>query len=143
MRVQIDGPTVMLKLDSAQAIGVALHELAINAAKYGALSVANGQVRVEWLCAADQVVLRWIEAGGQHPPTRKGFGDRMVEAMIRRHEGGNVRVNCTLMVSRAKSLFRYSGVTYRKAPGSPYRRAWRGAGTHRRTNYGGGKTWEA
>src|SRR6266478_1092488 len=47
-RMQIDGPTVMLKPDVAQAIAVALHELATNAAKYGALSEAAGQVRVEW-----------------------------------------------------------------------------------------------
>jgi PAS domain S-box-containing protein len=95
MRTQIDGPTVMLKPDLAQAMAVALHELATNAAKYGALSGAKGQVRVEWSCAAGQVVLRWIEAGGPHvnPPTRKGFGTHMIEAMIRGHEGGDVRLN--------------------------------------------------
>jgi PAS domain S-box-containing protein len=95
MRTQIDGPTVMLKPDLAQAMAVALHELATNAAKYGALSEAKGQVRVEWSCAADQVVLRWIEAGGPHVnrPTRKGFGTHMIEAMIKGHEGGDVRLN--------------------------------------------------
>jgi PAS domain S-box-containing protein len=94
-RAQIDGPTVMLKPELAQAMAVALHELATNAAKYGALSGAKGQVRVEWSCAADQVVLRWIEAGGPpvNPPTHKGFGTQMIEAMIRGHEGGNVRLN--------------------------------------------------
>jgi PAS domain S-box-containing protein len=94
-RTQIDGPTVMLKPELAQAIALALHELATNAAKYGALSAAKGQVRVEWSCAADrQLVLRWIEAGGPHvnPPTRKGFGTRMMEAMIRGHEGGDMRL---------------------------------------------------
>jgi two-component sensor histidine kinase len=65
MRTQIDGPTVVLKPELAQAIAVALHELATNAAKYGALSVAEGRVRVEWSRAADgQLVLRWTEAGG-------------------------------------------------------------------------------
>jgi PAS domain S-box-containing protein len=86
MRTQIDEPTVMLKPDLPQAIAVALHELATNAAKYGALSVANGQVCVEWSRTADgQLVLRWTEAGGPpvKPPTRRGFGTSVMESMIR------------------------------------------------------------
>jgi two-component sensor histidine kinase len=73
MRTLINGPAVMLKPELAQAIGVTLHELATNAAKYGALSVAEGQVRVEWSRAEDrQLVVRWTEAGGPpaKPPTR-------------------------------------------------------------------------
>jgi PAS domain S-box-containing protein len=95
-RAQIDGPSVMLKPDLAQAVGVALHELATNATKYGALSSARGQVRVEWSCSADgQLVLRWTEAGGPpvNPPTHKSFGTHMIDAMIRPHEGGDVRLN--------------------------------------------------
>ncbi len=95
-RTRIDGPTVMLKPDLAQATAVALHELATNAAKYGALSEVKGQVRVEWLHAADgQLVLRWAEAGGPpvKPPTRKGFGTHVLDAMIRGHKGGNVRLD--------------------------------------------------
>ena len=95
-RTQIDGPTVVLKPDLAQAIAVAVHELATNAAKYGALSVPEGQVRVEWSRAADgRVVLRWTEAGGPpvNPPTRKGFGTHVMEAMIRGpHVNGDVRL---------------------------------------------------
>jgi two-component sensor histidine kinase len=96
MRTQIDGPTVMLKPELAQAMAVGLHELATNAAKYGALSGAKGQVRVEWSCRADrQLVLRWIETGGPpvSPPTRKGFGTHVMEAMIRGHVAGDVRLN--------------------------------------------------
>jgi two-component sensor histidine kinase len=84
-RTQIDGPTVVLKPELAQAIAVALHELATNAAKYGALSAAKGRVRVEWSRAADgQLVLRCTETGGPpvNPPTRKGFGTTVVESMI-------------------------------------------------------------
>jgi two-component sensor histidine kinase len=67
MRTQFEGPTVILKPEVAQAVAVALHELATNAAKYGALSGAKGQVRVEWSCVPDdQLVLRWTEEGG--PP---------------------------------------------------------------------------
>jgi two-component sensor histidine kinase len=95
-RTQIDGPAVILKPDVAQAIAVALHELATNAAKYGALSLAKGQVRVEWSCAADgRLMLHWTETGGPplSPPTRKGFGTHMIEAMIRGHESGDVGLN--------------------------------------------------
>ncbi|HKD28876.1 MAG TPA: HWE histidine kinase domain-containing protein, partial [Xanthobacteraceae bacterium] len=93
MRTRIDGPAVMLKPDAAQTIAVALHELATNAAKYGALSVATGQVRVEWSRAADGwLVLRWTETGGPpvHPPTRKGFGTHVMEAMIQGQVMGDV-----------------------------------------------------
>jgi two-component sensor histidine kinase len=96
MRTQIDGPTAMLKQDVAQAIAVALHELATNAAKYGALSEAEGRVRVEWSRETDgRLVLRWAELGGPpvKPPTRKDFGTHVMEAMIRGHEGGDVRLD--------------------------------------------------
>jgi PAS domain S-box-containing protein len=96
MRTQIDGAAVMLEPELAQAVAVALHELATNAAKYGALSGAKGQVRVEWSCAADgRLVLRWSEAGGPpvNPPTHKGFGTHMIDAMIRGREGGDVRLD--------------------------------------------------
>jgi PAS domain S-box-containing protein len=96
MRMQIDGPTVMLKQGVAQAIAVALHELATNAAKYGALSEAKGQVRVEWSRAKDeQLVLRWTEVGGPpvNPPTHKGFGTTVVESMIRDGLKGGVQLD--------------------------------------------------
>jgi PAS domain S-box-containing protein len=95
-RTQIDGPTIMLKPDPAQAIAVALHELATNAAKYGALSATTGQVRVEWFRAGNgRLVLRWTEAGGPavNPPTRMGFGTHVMEAIIRGHMGGDVRLD--------------------------------------------------
>ena len=96
LRTQIDGPAVMLKPDLAQAIAVALHELATNAAKYGALSVPEGQVRVEWSHPADgHLVLRWTEAGGPPvtPPTHKGFGTHVMEAMIGGQFRGEVRLD--------------------------------------------------
>lgn len=96
-RTQIDGPTVMLKPDLAQTIAVVLHELATNAAKYGALSAARGRVRVEWRRAEDgrRLVLRWTETGGPlvTPPTRKGFGTDVIETMIRSNDGGEIQMN--------------------------------------------------
>ncbi len=92
---RIDGPSVTLKPDLAQVVAVAVHELATNAAKYGALSEAEGRVRVEWSHTGGQLVLRWTEAGGPRvdPPTRKGFGTRMMEMMIRGHQGGDVQLD--------------------------------------------------
>jgi PAS domain S-box-containing protein len=61
-RARIDGPDLMLEPNTAQTIAVALHELATNAAKYGALSVPEGHVQVEWSRASDgRLVLRWTE----------------------------------------------------------------------------------
>lgn len=89
-RVRIDGPTVLLKPDTAQTIAITLHELATNAAKYGALSVLAGKVRVEWSRARDgRVVLRWTEADGPPaaPPARRGVGTRVMKSMIRQMHG--------------------------------------------------------
>ena len=85
-RVQIEGPSVLLEPNAAQAIAVTLHELATNAAKYGALSVPDGHVRVEWSPEHNgRLVLRWTEKGGPpvEPPTRRGFGARVIEKMVR------------------------------------------------------------
>jgi len=95
-RTRIDGPRTMLNPELAQAMAIALHELATNAAKYGSLSVAEGYVRVEWAPAAGKrLVLRWTEAGGPpvKPPTRSGFGTNVMEAMIRDHLKGEVRLD--------------------------------------------------
>jgi two-component sensor histidine kinase len=93
-RARIDGPHLLLEPSTAQAIAVTLHELATNAAKYGALSVPEGHVQVEWSHAADgRLVIRWSETGGPpvKPPTRKGFGTRVIEGMIRGPLKGEMR----------------------------------------------------
>ena len=95
-RVQIDGPNVLLEPNAAQAIAVALHELATNAAKYGALSVPDGHVRVEWSHEQNgRLALRWTETGGPpvEPPTRRGFGTRVMENMVRGQLKGELRLD--------------------------------------------------
>jgi len=85
MPCRVEGPNLMLEPKRAQAIGMTLHELATNAAKYGALSAPDGHLHVEWsLTENNQVVLRWTETGGPHvePPTREGFGTQLMQAMI-------------------------------------------------------------
>jgi PAS domain S-box-containing protein len=89
-RVQIDGPEVLLEPNAAQAVAVILHELATNAAKYGSLSVSNGQIDLKWSHEPDRrLILRWTETGGPavRPPTRKGFGGRIIEQMIAQQKG--------------------------------------------------------
>jgi two-component sensor histidine kinase len=84
-RFVIEGPDFELRPKTAVALGMALHELATNAAKYGALSKPTGQVRVTWeLLRSSEpsaIRLRWLETGG--PPVqgtqRKGFGSTVIE----------------------------------------------------------------
>ena len=80
-RVTIDGPTVILTAQAAQNFALALHELATNAAKYGALSTQTGQVRISWSVSETngdgQFTFRWQERGGPPvlPPTAKGSAE--------------------------------------------------------------------
>jgi PAS domain S-box-containing protein len=93
-RVRIGGPNVFLESNMAQAIAVSLHELATNAAKYGALSVPDGHVHVEWSRGAgERLVLRWTETGGPSvkSPARRGFGTRVMESLIRGQLKGELR----------------------------------------------------
>ena len=76
-RVRIGGPNVLLEPNTAQAIAVTLHELATNAAKYGALSVPDGHVHVEWSRGEDEpLVLRWTETGGPRRQSSRAKGFR-------------------------------------------------------------------
>ena len=89
-RVRIEGPNWMMEPNAAQAIAVTLHELATNAAKYGALSVPDGRVQMKWSRAADgRVTLRWTESNGPpvNPPRHQGVGMRVMENMLAAHEG--------------------------------------------------------
>jgi PAS domain S-box-containing protein len=90
-RVLLVGPTAQLTADAAQGIGMALHELATNAVKYGALSNSNGRVRITWQVTTDtkpRFLMSWLEYGGPKvsAPTRSGFGQivigRMAEAAV-------------------------------------------------------------
>jgi PAS domain S-box-containing protein len=89
-RVRIDGPQVLLEPNAAQAIAVALHELATNAVKYGALSGTKGQIDLKWLHKTDgQLILDWTEMGGPavQVPTRQGFGSRVIKRIIGQLKG--------------------------------------------------------
>jgi two-component sensor histidine kinase len=79
----IEGAVVMLRPDAAQAIAVCLHELATNAAKYGALSLPGGRVDVNWSMAPDgRLIFHWSEVGGPAvaDPKRRMIGSLDGEA---------------------------------------------------------------
>lgn len=89
-QVRVDGPPVVLEPDVAQAVAITLHELATNAAKYGALAVPDGQVELKWSHDADgRLHLRWTESKGPkvREPAHKGFGGRVIEQMIAQRSG--------------------------------------------------------
>jgi len=97
-RFEIGGPELRLTPRMALALTMALHELATNAAKYGALSVPAGRVAITWTVtsgAPPQLGLRWQESGGPHvsPPTEKGFGSRLIERSLALELGGDVHLS--------------------------------------------------
>ncbi|WP_264048602.1 PAS domain-containing sensor histidine kinase [Methylobacterium flocculans] len=98
-RFRLSGPPVSLGAKAALSLALMLHELATNAAKYGALSVPEGRVALEWSLRDDAsgpiVDLSWSEADGPPvvPPTRKGFGSRLIERGLVGAVGGTIRLD--------------------------------------------------
>jgi PAS domain S-box-containing protein len=95
-RVRIgDGPDVTLQPVAATAIVMALHELATNAIKHGALSRPEGHVEVDWSATDDEFVLRWRERGGPvvSPPRRRGFGREVIERGLAYELDAHVRLD--------------------------------------------------
>jgi PAS domain S-box-containing protein len=92
--IEVGGPPVTLSPKQGLALGLVLHELATNAAKYGALSAAAGRIRVVWNVQNRgrnrQVRLKWEERGGPkvRPPTRCGFGTTLISRTFEYELGG-------------------------------------------------------
>lgn len=99
-RVTLRGQPVHLGPKTALALGMALHELATNAAKHGALSCHSGRVEVAWRIADGHdgtpwLHLRWTEAGGPPvaPPASRGFGSRLLERGLAMELHGHARLD--------------------------------------------------
>src|SRR5262249_38286297 len=75
---------------TAQSLALALHELVTNAVKHGALSRPQGRVDLTWEIQPEAFIIRWIERGGPpaRPPSRKGFGTKVIDASIEHHLRG-------------------------------------------------------
>lgn len=98
-----DGPEIFLTPRAAAALSLALHELAVNAVRYGSLSTENGKVEVVWRRTPDGgFALEWLETGGPPAtaPRTKGFGATLIEDVAGRELGGSAKIN-----------YRPSGVT--------------------------------
>jgi PAS domain S-box-containing protein len=80
----MSGPELGLTAKAALALGLALHELSVNAAKYGAWSTEQGAVALDWGVSGDSIEMEWIESGLKDltPPARKGFGSRLMTQAI-------------------------------------------------------------
>jgi two-component sensor histidine kinase len=99
-RIIIEGPKVNLPARYAINLGLVLHELVTNAAKYGALATPTGQLDLKWSAngTADgplQLHLHWVEAGGPpvEPPKRQGFGSRLINRSIEGELSGSVAID--------------------------------------------------
>ena len=91
-RITVNGPRLYLNAAAAQAIGLALHELATNAGKYGALSTDTGRVDVSWESGGDTFIMSWTERKGPpvSAPKRRGFGTMVMQHMAEHCVGGKV-----------------------------------------------------
>ncbi|MGJ4931790.1 PAS domain S-box protein [Bradyrhizobium sp. HKCCYLS2038] len=107
-RIVIDGLSVEINAWAAQSLGLALHELATNAVKYGALSNDSGQVEISWEVShgedGPRFSMSWVEKAGPavEPPTRQGFGSTVIGGMVKMSLGCDVRID-----------YRPSGLTWR------------------------------
>jgi PAS domain S-box-containing protein len=112
-QIAIEGEDVMLKPEAVQNLGLALHELATNAMKYGSLSDPHGQVNISWqFCEeASKLKLIWQEKGGPKvtPPERSGFGRAMIENVVGQALEGDVSlsfppkgVRCVIVIPSAQ-----------------------------------------
>jgi two-component sensor histidine kinase len=94
-RFSVEGPNVEVGPQCAVAFSMAVHELATNAIKYGALSAETGRVDITWSAAVDRFHWQWRERGGPPvvAPARTGFGSRMIERALALQLSGKVAID--------------------------------------------------
>ena len=98
-RIHVGGPSLMLSEDFGAGLGLAVHELATNALKYGALSTSDGRVSFTWSVTPEgdmqNVAFEWKECGGPTPtpPAKPGFGTRMIKHVAVREKAGRVDID--------------------------------------------------
>ena len=116
--VSIGGPKVRLQPKAAETLALALHELATNAVKHGALSAERGRIKVDWTIEGDggerRLHLHWVETGvelGSQKPKRRGFGTEMIERTLAYDLGGEASLGfqpdglrCTIMLAATSDI---------------------------------------
>jgi two-component sensor histidine kinase/DNA-binding response OmpR family regulator len=112
-RIYVTGPNVLLDPTTAQTLALALHELATNAAKYGALSQSSGKLELDWSIQPKAILVNWRETGGPLTlvPGKTGFGTRIITSSVERQLGGKTTfdwrpegLSCLLVVPRNQSI---------------------------------------
>jgi PAS domain S-box-containing protein len=92
-RAHLEGPPLLVRPERVQQVSMVMHELSTNSAKYGALSVAEGRLRVEWdPLDSGAAMIEWAETGGPAPqaPTRRGFGSTLIQSLVGRRTGESI-----------------------------------------------------
>lgn len=94
-RFDIEGPDLEVGSKQALAMTMAIHELSTNASKYGSLSTQGGKVRICWAKKDDVFTFTWVETDGPRvsPPTKRGFGSRMIEQALAGYFQGKVELS--------------------------------------------------
>jgi len=135
-QVKIGGPNVSLRPHMAQGLALALHELATNAAKHGALSSMAGKVDLTWQVRPDLLIIQWLESGGPKivPPAAPSFGLNVIRASVEQQLGGKATLDwhpsglqCTLSIPRSET-------TSARAPRPARERTDNGSGQARMTS---------
>ena len=112
-KIEISGPNISLEPATAQGLALALHELATNAAKHGALSSETGKVSLDWQLQPDALILHWEENGGPHiaPPSARNFGLKVILASMEQQPGGKAAfdwdskgLRCVLSIPRSELM---------------------------------------
>jgi two-component sensor histidine kinase/DNA-binding response OmpR family regulator len=110
-RIKFGGPDISLQPATAQGLALALHELATNAAKHGALSAPAGKINLDWQLQSDALTLHWIENGGPRiaEPSSRSFGLKVIAASIEQQLGGKASfdwdpkgLRCTISIPRSE-----------------------------------------
>jgi PAS domain S-box-containing protein len=94
-RIALSGQDLRITAPAAHTIGLALHELATNAGKYGALSTTDGHVDIRWQVDGDRFTMSWTERDGPPvaPPERRGFGTMVIDSLVKQSLGGEVQLD--------------------------------------------------
>jgi len=94
-RISMNGPNVLISPNNALSIGLALHELLTNAARYGALSTNEGQVSIDWHVSGEEIAVLWEEHGGPPvtEPAKRGFGLNLIERALAQELGRPIQID--------------------------------------------------
>ncbi|WP_262271225.1 sensor histidine kinase [Microvirga yunnanensis] len=116
-RIRLRGPRINLQPGAVLALGLAVHELATNAVKYGSLSVPDGKLHVMWAVTAGSnhpaLLVEWVESGGPtvKKPERQGFGSKLIQRGLAQQLGGEIKLDFAPAGIRCVITFPLSTIT--------------------------------